>query len=87
MQGDDQTGVALVKRWMEKYTCEFPEDLIEAEILEDPGIDLLAAIAGLDAAILVDTLHSGAPTILFDCGLQPLLRDLGVHQFNKEQIN
>ena len=61
MKGDDQIGLELVKRWMEKYTSEFPEDLIETEILEDPGINLLAAIAGLDAAVLVDALHSGAP--------------------------
>ena len=61
MQGDDQIGLELVKRWMEKHSGEYPEDLIEAEILENPGINLLSAIAGLDAAILVDALQSGAP--------------------------
>ena len=61
MRGDDEIGLELVKRWMEKHAGDFPAGTIEAEILESPGINLLGAIAGLDAAVLVDAVQSGAP--------------------------
>jgi hydrogenase maturation protease len=61
MRGDDEIGLELLKLWTEKYAGDYPEDQIEVEILESPGINLLGAIAGLDAAVLVDAVVSGAP--------------------------
>ena len=61
MRGDDEIGLELVKRWMADHEAEYPEGQIEALILESPGINLLSEIAGLDAAILVDAVQSGAP--------------------------
>jgi hydrogenase maturation protease len=61
MRGDDEIGLILVERWKEEHASAFQEQQIEVEILESPGINLLGAIAGLDAAVLVDAVQSGAP--------------------------
>ena len=61
MRGDDEIGLEIVKRWMETHGDDYPEGQIEAAILESPGINLLGEIAGLDAAVLVDAVQSGAP--------------------------
>ena len=61
MRGDDEIGLEIVQRWIKENKGNFPEDQIEADILECPGINLLGAIAGLNAAVLVDAVHSGAP--------------------------
>ncbi|NQS90943.1 MAG: hydrogenase maturation protease [Chloroflexi bacterium] len=61
MRGDDEVGLEIVRRWMEEQHVDYPEGLIEAEIMESPGINLLGALAGLDAAVLVDAVQSGAP--------------------------
>jgi len=61
MRGDDEIGLELVKRWIENHAGNYPKDLIEAEVLESPGVNLLGTIAGLDAALLVDAIQSGAP--------------------------
>jgi hydrogenase maturation protease len=61
LRGDDEIGLELVRRWKVKHEAEYPETLIEVEILESPGVNLLGALAGLDAAVLVDAVQSGAP--------------------------
>jgi len=61
MRGDDEIGLEIVKHWMEDHQAEYPGDQIEGVILESPGITLLSEIAGLDAAVLVDAVQSGAP--------------------------
>jgi hydrogenase maturation protease len=61
MRGDDEIGLEIVKRWIAKHQAEYPEGQVEAIILESPGITLLSEIAGLDAAVLVDAVQSGAP--------------------------
>ena len=61
MRGDDEIGLEIVQRWIKENKGNFPEDQIEADILESPGVNLLGAIAGLNAAVLVDAVHSGAP--------------------------
>ena len=59
MRGDDEVGIIIVQRWMKDHRSDYP-DTIEAEVLESPGITLLGAIAGLDAAVMVDAVRSGA---------------------------
>ncbi len=61
MRGDDEIGLEILKRWMADHQADYPEDQIEGVILESPGITLLSEIAGLDAAVLVDAVQSGAP--------------------------
>jgi hydrogenase maturation protease len=61
MRGDDEIGLILVERWKEEYADQFQDQQIEVEILESPGVNLLGTIAGLDAAVLVDAVQSGAP--------------------------
>ena len=60
MRGDDEVGLIIVQRWIKDHGATYSET-IEAETLESPGITLLGAIAGLDAAVLVDAVRSGAP--------------------------
>jgi hydrogenase maturation protease len=61
MRGDDEVGLEIVNRWMENHADDYPEGLIEAAVLESPGINLLGEIAGLDAVVMVDAVQSGAP--------------------------
>ena len=60
MRGDDEVGLKIVQQWIKSHAATYPEDTVEAEILESPGITLLGEIAGRDAAILVDAVRSGA---------------------------
>ena len=60
MRGDDEVGLIIVQRWIKDHGAAYSET-VEAEVLESPGITLLSAIAGLDAAVLVDAVRSGAP--------------------------
>lgn len=61
LRGDDEAGLDIVRRWAAENQAKFPAGQIEVEILESPGVNLLGAIAGLDAAVLVDAVQSGAP--------------------------
>lgn len=61
MQGDDEIGLEIVRRWEEAHGADFLADQIEVDCLESPGLNLLGTIAGLDAAVLVDAVQSGAP--------------------------
>lgn len=61
MHGDDEIGLEVVRRWSEEHPGDFSGAKIQTRILESPGINLLGTIAGLDAAILVAAIQSGAP--------------------------
>ena len=61
MRGDDEIGLVIVQRWLDQHRADYPEEVIEAALLESPGVNLLGEIAGRDAAILVDAVQSGAP--------------------------
>lgn len=61
MHGDDEIGLEVVRRWTEEHAGDFSEAEIQTRILDSPGINLLGTIAGLDAAILVAAIRSGAP--------------------------
>ncbi len=61
MRGDDEVGLIIVQRWVDDHRFDYPDEIIEADILESPGINLLSEIAGRDAVILVDAVQSGAP--------------------------
>jgi len=61
MRGDDEVGLEIVRRWQKSHRADHPGYTIEAETAESPGLTLLGHIAGLDAAILVDAVQSGAP--------------------------
>jgi hydrogenase maturation protease len=61
LRGNDEVGLEIVRRWRASHGADNPDHTIEAEIVESPGLSLLGLIAGLDAAILVDAVQSGAP--------------------------
>ena len=61
LRGDDGAGQVAVHLWQETYpnTARNPE--ITIEIVENPGIGLLALIERAQVAFLVDAVQSGAP--------------------------
>ena len=61
LRGDDEVGLEIVRRWRDTHGADYPDYTVEAETAESPGLSLLGLIAGLDAAILVDAVQSGAP--------------------------
>ena len=61
MHRDDEIGLEVVRRWSENNPGDFSGAEIQTCLLESPGINLLGLIAGLDAAILVAAVQSGAP--------------------------
>ena len=61
MRGDDEIGLEIVKQWKEQYGGRHLGSWVKADLLESPGINLLNEIAGVNAAVLVDAVQSGAP--------------------------
>ena len=59
MHGDDESGLEIVRRWVEISAERYPE--VQTALLDDPGLNLLGLIAGRDAAILVAAVRAGAP--------------------------
>ena len=60
MHGDDEIGLEIINRWSEDHSERLGVE-VQIKLLDSPGINLLGLIAGLDAAILVAAIHSGAP--------------------------
>jgi hydrogenase maturation protease len=56
LRGDDDAGLEAVRLWQERY----PETArrVQVELSELPGLSLLDRLVGMDAAILVDAVHS-----------------------------
>lgn len=61
MHGDDEIGLEVVRRWSAENQGKYRGMKIQTSLLESPGVNLLGLIAGLDAAILVAAIRSGAP--------------------------
>jgi hydrogenase maturation protease len=67
LRGDDDAGLEAVRLWQERY----PETArrVQVELSELPGLSLLDRLVGMDAAILVDAVHSSAkPGTLYRLG-------------------
>jgi hydrogenase maturation protease len=61
MAGDDQAGLVIARHWQVQHGKEYTRAGVDVQILESPGINLLGALAGLDAAVLTAAVSSGAP--------------------------
>jgi hydrogenase maturation protease len=59
LRGDDGAGIAAVQYWQDAYPDTAA--LVRLELAEVPGLDVLERLTGMDAAILVDALQTGAP--------------------------
>jgi hydrogenase maturation protease len=71
LRGDDAAGLAAVHLWLECYPQTVQE--VQAELSELPGLGLLDRLEGMDAAILVDALHTAAtPGTLYRLGPEEL---------------
>ena len=60
MHGDDEVGLEVVREWSEQGQKEPSGMDIQTLLLDSPGVNLLGSIAGLNAAILVAAVRSGA---------------------------
>jgi hydrogenase maturation protease len=60
LRGDDAAGLDAVRHW--QRTCPETAQKVQVELSELPGLDLLDRLDGMDAAILVDALHTAATT-------------------------
>jgi hydrogenase maturation protease len=58
MRGDDAAGLAAVRLWQTHYPRTATK--VNVELSELPGLDLLDRLEDMQAAILVDAVHSAA---------------------------
>jgi hydrogenase maturation protease len=56
MRGDDAAGLEIVQQWHMSYPTS--AERVRVEFSELPGLALLDLLTGMDAAILVDAVHS-----------------------------
>jgi hydrogenase maturation protease len=73
LRGDDAVGIEVVRRWELEYpeTANLPD--LQVEIAGLAGLDLLNLMEGMQAAILVDAVQSGAaPGSLHELGPEEL---------------
>jgi hydrogenase maturation protease len=71
LRGDDAAGLEAVRLWQAQY----PQgaDKLQVEIPELPGLSLLDRLDGMEAAILVDAVHSlDTPGTLYRLGPEEL---------------
>ena len=59
MRGDDAAGPAAVRMWQHLRVEAAGGSEIKVRIVEQPGLDLLEALEGVEAAVLVDAIQSG----------------------------
>jgi hydrogenase maturation protease len=60
LRGDDEAGLAAVRLWEQTYRKDRLHYTLRVELVESPGVGLLNFFEGVDAAILVDAVQSGA---------------------------
>lgn len=60
LRGDDAAGPEAVRRWQEKYPETAGSPGIRTETSELPGLSLLDLLEGVEAAVIVDAVHSSA---------------------------
>ena len=71
LRGDDATGLEVVRLWQEQYPQSAAR--VRVELTELPGSGLLDLLEGIDAAILLDAVHSSAaPGTLLRIGPEEL---------------
>lgn len=71
LRGDDAAGLEAVRLWQEQYPQTARR--VRMELAELPGLGLLDLLNGMDAAILVDAVHSSAaPGTLIRIGPEDL---------------
>jgi hydrogenase maturation protease len=58
MRGDDAAGLETVRLWQQTYPATAQK--VQVDLCELPGLTLLDRLYGVDAAILVDALHTAA---------------------------
>ncbi len=59
MRGDDGAGPEAVRNWNSSHSAWLNRERVRVRILEQAGPELLDALQGMDAAVLVDAVQSG----------------------------
>jgi hydrogenase maturation protease len=71
LRGDDSAGLEIVGSWQAEYPLTAQK--VQVELSELPGLALLDRLDGMEAAILVDAVHSSdAPGTLYRLGPEDL---------------
>jgi hydrogenase maturation protease len=71
LRGDDAAGLEAVRLWQERFTDTAQK--VHVGLSELPGLSLLDMLGGMEAAILVDAVHSSAkPGTLYHLGPEEL---------------
>jgi len=60
LRGDDAAGLEAVRVWQTKYSSSTDGSFVVVHQTENPGLGLLNLLGGVDVAILVDAVQSGA---------------------------
>lgn len=71
LRGDDSVGLEVVRAWQEKYPATARR--VRVDFSEQPGLDLVELLNGMDAVLLVDALYNPAEPI-------GTIHNLGLHQ-------
>jgi hydrogenase maturation protease len=73
MRGDDAAGLEAVGLWQRHHASTAARSDVRVSLIEEPGLELLSVLEGMDAAILVDAVRSGnAAGTLHRVGLESL---------------
>lgn len=60
LRGDDAAGLEAVRRWQAEFPATAGRAEVRVEISELPGLGLLEMLEGIQAAVVVDCVQSGA---------------------------
>ena len=60
MRGDDAAGLEAVRMWQLLRVEPADRSEIHVRTIQQPGLDLLEALEGVEAAVLVDAIQSGS---------------------------
>jgi hydrogenase maturation protease len=61
LRGDDGAGAEALRLWMTRHPVEAQQLERQLLFLETPGLGLLDELSGAGAALLIDSISSGAP--------------------------
>ena len=61
MRGDDAAGLEAVELWQRRHAATSERTDVRVVMVEEPGLNLLSVLEGMDAAVIVDAASTGAP--------------------------
>jgi hydrogenase maturation protease len=84
MRGDDAAGPAAVRMWQRGIGAARQPHRLRVRIIEEPGTELLDALEGIDAALIVDAVQPGnTPGAIRELAIE----DLRTEEFSRGGIH